>query len=158
MFNENVDNSSFRDAMANYISHPAKNELAFFKKLLEARFLSPVILKPGKGTPDCDFDLVNISDEDNQKFLPVFTDRRELLLFSPGNKLDTVTLRFGDYRHIFLVPGSTHSGLVINPGSDSFIIDHHHMLQIDELLPVLGLTIAGPFDIPISLAPEHTED
>ena len=158
MLNESVRNNSLREAIAGYMIGDGPDEFSFYRALVGACLLSPVVLRAPGGTGGDEFDLVNLSDEEGQLFLPAFTDREELLRFAPADTPDTMTLRFGDYRHLFQCPDSSHVGLVINPGSESFIIDRVLMLRIDEVLPTLGVALNGPYNIPVRLAPEWDEE
>lgn len=134
--NKPVTNPEFVDAMNRFLQNrSAENELAFIEKLGQAHFLSPIILDGEiengvlkEGT------LINfklLTNQDDESFFIAFTDWDELRKWSKDH-VQTLIMRYEDYKAMLLKDPDVAKGFVINPYNQNIIITPQLMEYIER--------------------------
>lgn len=116
-----------------------KSERNFFKQLLEAEFLAPVIIKPnpesnaGKALlkEDTSIEFFGVSNNESQLFFPAFTDWNALRKWNGKSEIQTVIMGFKDYeRIIFEKNNKSWAGFVINPNRENLVLNKEQMSMV----------------------------
>lgn len=138
--------SSMKELKNNYTQATERN---FFKKLLEAKFLAPVIIDPAPVSKNekttlnknTSISFIEIIDNEGSNFFPAFTDWEELRKWNQGEDLQTLIFTFKDYKEVILEREDEKSinGFVLNPlgqnvifGKEQIQIVNNNAVQIDQ--------------------------
>ncbi|RDW16452.1 hypothetical protein CWR48_16340 [Oceanobacillus arenosus] len=122
----------------NYVE---ENEHEFFKELLSANFLAPVVIEPIPENKDgktvlkegTKINFIAINNEKGENFFPAFTDWNELRKWSDKIDIQTFILTFKDYEEmIFRKENDTWVGFVINPYGEDIVINREKMRVVNN--------------------------
>ena len=138
--NTSIENPQLVIAIQNYTSNQSfETERNLHLALKEAKFLAPVNLDgwqdrgfgEQKLNQDVGFNLISIQDENNNVYLPAFTDWGEVGKWSKDQDLKTMVFTLEDYSKIFI--GSEESlSIVINPYGENLVINSQQVIAIGD--------------------------
>lgn len=111
----------------------------FTQEMLQARFLSPVIITPppepdetGKVhlTKDNKIQFPMLTASDGNSYFMAFTDMEELTNWSKEEKKQTFIMKFDDYAAMVLGKDSRAAGFVVNPYGGNIIITKENIARL----------------------------
>ncbi|MCP1125732.1 hypothetical protein CN326_04075 [Bacillus sp. AFS018417] len=116
------------------------NEYQFFKDILEAKFLAPVIINPSPNTKggkailneNTTLTLINITDVNGIDYLPAFTDWEELRKWNQDDDIQTLIFTFKDYEKIILEDNRDLKGFVLNPFGQNIIFGKEQIQSVNN--------------------------
>ncbi|OJE40652.1 hypothetical protein BAQ49_12775 [Bacillus proteolyticus] len=116
------------------------NEHQFFKDMLEAKFLAPVIINPSPNSKDgkatlnenTTLTLINITDVNGVNYLPAFTDWSELRKWNQDDNIQTLIFTFKDYEKIILEDTRGLNGFVLNPFGQNIIFGREQIQSVNN--------------------------
>jgi len=134
--NEPVENLELVNKIREYTkSQSDEDEKVLREELLKAKFLSPIKVEVEKEEfkgkqaleQDAKFNLINIQDNKDNSYLPVFTDWIEMEKWNKDEK--AIVLTFEDYAKI-ATNNQELVGIVINPYGENLVLDREVIVNI----------------------------